>query len=78
MPLLSENTNLRQDAYGGGARARPKLAVDIVRAVRNTTPDTSCIGILVVAVDSDAIIKSGVDYVNVGGGTFEKPTASRS
>lgn len=53
MPLLSENTNLRKDAYGGSAWARAKLAVDIVGAVHNTTPDSSCLGILVGAVDSD-------------------------
>lgn len=67
--------------------ARAKLAVDIVRAIRNTTPYGFCVGILVGAVDGDdksnirdrleqltAIMESGVDYVHVSGGTFKKPT----
>lgn len=88
--FLSSKTNLRKDVYGGNASRRAKLAVDIVHAIRTTTLDGFCIGILLSAADNDSrlekseefeqlstIIEAGVDYVHISGGTFERPAVSR-
>lgn len=88
--FLSSKTNLRKDVYGGNASRRAKLAVDIVHAIRATTPDGFCIGILLSAADDGSrsekseefeqlstIIEAGVDYVHISGGTFERPAVSR-
>lgn len=87
--FLSAKTNLRSDAYGGTARKRAKIIVDVVKAMREATPKGFTIGIKFNSVDHQSkeeledcieqlgeIVDAGVDFLEVSGGTYEDPQVS--
>ncbi|PYI24405.1 FMN-linked oxidoreductase [Aspergillus violaceofuscus CBS 115571] len=89
--FLSADTNRRTDAYGGSAARRAQLVVEIIRAVRAATPPRFCVGIKLNSVDHQSaealkecveqlrlIVAAGVDFVEVSGGSYEKPTMMTS
>lgn len=49
--FLSAKTNLRDDAYGGSPKARTKIVVDIIRAIRAVVPQTFCLGLKLNSAD---------------------------
>ncbi|KAK4118326.1 NADPH dehydrogenase [Parathielavia appendiculata] len=87
--FLSGRTNRRTDRYGGDARGRARIVVEIVRAVREETRrfEGFCVGIKLNSADHQsegeemadcveqlrAVVEAGVDFVEVSGGTFEDP-----
>ncbi|KAL7905222.1 hypothetical protein GGI35DRAFT_488531 [Trichoderma velutinum] len=84
--FLSETTNRRTDAYGGSPRKRAKFLIEIINSIRSEVPTSFCVGVTINSVDprfstafSDKveqlglIINSGVDYIQISGGTFEDP-----
>ncbi|KXJ90476.1 hypothetical protein Micbo1qcDRAFT_189049 [Microdochium bolleyi] len=85
--FLSPKSNQRTDAYGGSARARAKIIVDIIRAVRAAVPTGFCVGMKLNSVDHqsaedlqacleqlDEITTAGIDFLEISGGTYEDPT----
>ncbi|RAH68743.1 NADH:flavin oxidoreductase/NADH oxidase family protein [Aspergillus aculeatinus CBS 121060] len=89
--FLSASTNRRTDAYGGTAARRAQLVVEIIRAVRAATPPRFCVGIKLNSVDHQSaealeecveqlrlIVAAGVDFVEISGGSYEKPTMMMS
>ncbi|KAJ1327024.1 dimethylglycine catabolism A [Microdochium nivale] len=85
--FLSPKSNQRTDAYGGSARARAKIIVDIIRAVREVVPKEFCVGLKLNSVDHqsaehlqacleqlDEITTAGIDFLEVSGGNYEDPT----
>lgn len=87
--FLSARSNTRTDAYGGSPVKRTKIVVDIIRAVREATPEGFTVGIKLNSVDhqteaamSDCIEQlqvitdAGVDFLEISGGTYEDPTVS--
>lgn len=85
--FLSARSNERTDEYGGSARARAKVVVDIVRAIREAVPPGFAIGLKFNSVDHQSeqelaecieqlqdITAAGLDYLEVSGGTYEDPT----
>lgn len=85
--FLSGVTNKRTDAYGGSAKARAKIVIDIIRAIRLAVPETFCVGIKFNSTDHQSntemrscieqlqlISNAGVDFLEISGGTFENPT----
>ena len=84
--FLSASINYRTDAYGGSPTARAKIVVDIVKAIRAEVPPSFCIGVKLNSVDHQsasemrdcleqlhAIASSGVDFVEISGGSYENP-----
>jgi 2,4-dienoyl-CoA reductase-like NADH-dependent reductase (Old Yellow Enzyme family) len=85
--FLSRKTNLRGDEYGGDAKRRARVVVEVVRAVREETKgfEGFCVGIKLNSVDHQGegeelrecveqlgeIVRAGVDFVEVSGGTLE-------
>jgi 2,4-dienoyl-CoA reductase-like NADH-dependent reductase (Old Yellow Enzyme family) len=49
--FLSARTNLRTDEYGGSARARAKVVVDVIKAIRAVVPEKFAVGIKLNSVD---------------------------
>ncbi|KAH7024762.1 NADPH dehydrogenase [Microdochium trichocladiopsis] len=85
--FLSPKSNQRTDAYGGSARARAKIVVDIIHAVRKVVPREFCVGMKLNSVDHqsaedlqgcleqlDEITTAGIDFLEISGGTYEDPT----
>ncbi|ROV99050.1 hypothetical protein VMCG_06582 [Cytospora schulzeri] len=85
--FLSAKSNTRTDAYGGSPVKRTKIIVDIIKAVREATPEGFTVGIKLNSVDhqteaamSDCIEQlqvitdAGVDFLEVSGGTYEDPS----
>ncbi|KAK4235308.1 NADPH dehydrogenase [Achaetomium macrosporum] len=86
--FLSSKTNLRGDEYGGDARGRARVVVEVVKAIREATKEYQgfCVGIKLNSVDHQsegemgdcveqvrAVVEAGVDFVEVSGGSFEDP-----
>lgn len=82
--FLSAKSNQRTDAYGGTAKKRARIVVDVIEAIRKVVPAKFCIGIKLNSVDHqseqelgecieqlDDITSAGVDFVEVSGGTYE-------
>ncbi|RYP79595.1 hypothetical protein DL770_006596 [Monosporascus sp. CRB-9-2] len=87
--FLSPRCNVRTDAYGGSARARARLVVEIIQAVREAVPPGFCVGLKFNSVDVGsaadmgecmeqlrAITEAGIDFLEISGGSFEDPTFS--
>lgn len=85
----SAKTNLRTDAYGGTAKKRAKIIVDVVKAMREATPKGFTIGIKFNSVDHQSeselkdcieqlreIVDAGIDFLEVSGGSYEDPQVS--
>jgi 2,4-dienoyl-CoA reductase-like NADH-dependent reductase (Old Yellow Enzyme family) len=85
--FLSAASNKRTDVYGGSAKGRAKIVVDIIHAIRSIVPETFCVGIKFNSTDYHSetemrscieqlhlISDAGVDFLEISGGTFENPT----
>ncbi|KAL6880750.1 FMN-linked oxidoreductase [Trichoderma novae-zelandiae] len=84
--FLNPSSNQRQDEYGGSAKKRAKIVVDIIKAVRDAVPKHFCVGIKVNSADFrdksqlaacieqlEDITAAGVDFLEISGGTYEDP-----
>ncbi|KAH6850442.1 NADPH dehydrogenase [Chaetomium sp. MPI-CAGE-AT-0009] len=86
--FLSGRSNTRTDGYGGDARARARVVVEVVRAVRAAVEgfEGFCVGVKLNSADHQnegevadcveqvrAIVEAGVDFVEVSGGSYEDP-----
>lgn len=82
--FLSPYTNSRPDQYGGSSENRARIVAEIVAAVREATEDfpilakINCVDNVVGGIDFDnfpamaeAVANTGVDAVEVSGGTME-------
>lgn len=89
--FLSSKINQRTDEYGGTAKQRARLVVEVIHAIRKVVPSGFCVGIKLNSADHQSkgeldecleqlelITQAGVDFVEVSGGTYEKPTVRRS
>jgi len=85
--FLSPRSNLRTDAFGGTPAKRAAVLLRIITAIRAATSPAFCIGVKLNSVDaasSDSlddvleqvglIVATGVDFIEVSGGTYENPT----
>jgi 2,4-dienoyl-CoA reductase-like NADH-dependent reductase (Old Yellow Enzyme family) len=88
--FLTSQHNRRADEYGGSARNRVRIVVEIVEAVRAILPNSFCIGIKLTSSDHKAagqledcveqmkcIEKAGIDFLEISGGSFEGPKPAR-
>jgi 2,4-dienoyl-CoA reductase-like NADH-dependent reductase (Old Yellow Enzyme family) len=85
--FLSPKINRRTDDYGGTPEKRLKLMLRIIHAVREATSKEFCIGVKLNSADFQvmglddnevlgqvkAISEAGVDFIEISGGTYEKP-----
>ncbi|KID81792.1 Aldolase-type TIM barrel [Metarhizium guizhouense ARSEF 977] len=84
--FLSLQTNKRSDIYGGTAKNRAKIVVDVICAIRRVVPKTFCVGIKLNSVNHqnegelkdcleqlEDIINIGIDFLEISGGTYENP-----
>lgn len=71
--FLSARSNQQTDAYGGSARNRARIVVDVVGAIHRAVPDKGfeCIEQL------EDITAAGVDFLEISGGTYEDPRVRR-
>jgi 2,4-dienoyl-CoA reductase-like NADH-dependent reductase (Old Yellow Enzyme family) len=89
--FLSSKSNRRGDGYGGDARGRARMLVEVVRAVKEATKGFKgfCVGVKLNSVDHQsegemrdcveqvrAVVEAGVDFVEVSGGSYEDPKVS--
>lgn len=85
--FLSARSNQRADAYGGTARNRARIVVEVIHAVRAAVPKGFCVGVKLNSVDHQSplelqecieqledITAAGVDFLEISGGTYEDPT----
>lgn len=87
--FLSPNTNLRTDAWGGSVAGRARLLQEVVRAVRGRAGSRFAVGVKlnagdfvsgglsldVVAAVARMLTSEGVDFIELSGGTFERPAS---
>lgn len=84
--FLSSKTNHRTDKYGGSAEGRARIVVEIIDAIRKALPADFCVGVKLNSTDhqsreamSDSvvqlrmIVETGVDFVEISGGSYEDP-----
>ena len=84
--FLSPQTNFRTDEFGGSATKRAEIVLRIIRRARADTSKDFCIGIKLNSVDAASseslsdvmnqirlIIDTGIDFIEISGGTFENP-----
>ncbi|KAM0262782.1 hypothetical protein ACHAQJ_001576 [Trichoderma viride] len=84
--FLNPASNQRQDEYGGSPKARAKIVVDIIKAVREAVPKSFCVGIKLNSADFKdkeqlaacieqvkEITDAGVDFLEISGGSYEDP-----
>lgn len=84
--FLSPRTNKRTDEYGGDARGRIRIVLEIIDAVRNRVPRDFVLGIKLNSADfvrgglteNDALLNvqwlaehGGIDFVEISGGNYE-------
>lgn len=88
--FLSPRSNKRTDEYGATAKGRARLLVEVIRAIREATPEKGfCVGLKLNSVDHQSaedfagfleqvgmISEAGVDFLEISGGTYETPTVS--
>ncbi|KND92471.1 NADH oxidase [Tolypocladium ophioglossoides CBS 100239] len=85
--FLSASSNQRADAYGGTARNRARVVVEVIQAVRAAVPKDFCVGIKLNSVDHQSplelqecieqledVAAAGVDFLEISGGAYENPT----
>lgn len=85
--FLSPQSNRRTDDYGGSPAKEARIVVEIIRAVREATPEGFCVGIKLNSVDHQSkealaacmeqleeIKRAGVDFLEISGGTYENPS----
>lgn len=87
--FLSPNINLRTDSWGGSIAGRARLLQQVVRAVRGRVGARFAVGVKLNAGDFvhggltlDAVAAvarmltgEGVDFIELSGGTFERPAS---
>jgi 2,4-dienoyl-CoA reductase-like NADH-dependent reductase (Old Yellow Enzyme family) len=84
--FLSRKTNLRRDEWGGDAERRVRIVVEVIKRVRETTPEGFALGIKLNSADHQndqdmeetltqvkAIVEAGVDFIEISGGSWEDP-----
>ncbi|OJD29491.1 nadh:flavin oxidoreductase nadh oxidase [Diplodia corticola] len=85
--FLSAESNHRTDAYGGSARKRARMVVEVVEAIRKVTPEEGfCVGVKLDSADCQtgeameeaieqigAILEAGIDFLEISGGLYEDP-----
>ncbi|OKL58632.1 hypothetical protein UA08_06122 [Talaromyces atroroseus] len=84
--FLSADSNHRTDRYGGSVENRARLIIEIICAVRNAVPASFCVGVKLNSVDHQSrkalaacviqlkmIVGTGIDFVEISGGTYEDP-----
>ncbi|KAK0642773.1 NADH-dependent flavin oxidoreductase nadA [Lasiodiplodia hormozganensis] len=84
--FLTEKSNERTDKYGGSARNRARIVVEVVEAIRNATPKGFCVGVKLNSADHqtaealrdsieqiEAIAEAGIDFLEISGGSYEDP-----
>lgn len=85
--FLSPRHNRRDDEWGGSLENRMRFLLAIYRAIRSRVGDAFPIGVKLNASDFlkdgfteaesalvvDALVKEGIDLVEISGGTYEKP-----
>ncbi|ATY59161.1 FMN binding [Cordyceps militaris] len=84
--FMSSKTNTRTDRYGGSAKNRASIVVDVIRAVRAEVPSSFCVGLKMNSVDHQSagelgdcleqlrdIVDAGVDFLEISGGNYEDP-----
>lgn len=86
--FLSPRTNVRKDEYGGNARNRARLLLEIIDGVRQRVPKSFAVGVKLNSSDyvqgglteEDALMNvkwlaehGGVDFVEISGGNYENP-----
>jgi 2,4-dienoyl-CoA reductase-like NADH-dependent reductase (Old Yellow Enzyme family) len=89
--FLSPKTNRRTDEYGGSAKKRAKIVVDIIKAIRKAVPPSFTVGIKFNSVDHQSsqaleeclehlrlITDSGIDFLEISGGSYEEPLVCSS
>jgi 2,4-dienoyl-CoA reductase-like NADH-dependent reductase (Old Yellow Enzyme family) len=87
--FLSSESNRRTDDYGGSPAKEARIVVEIIKAIREATPEGFCVGIKLNSVDHqskealadcmvqlDEVRKAGVDFLEISGGTYENPSVS--
>ncbi|KAI0868723.1 NADH:flavin oxidoreductase/NADH oxidase [Hypoxylon argillaceum] len=87
--FLSPDSNQRTDEYGGSAAARAKIVLEIIAAIRAVVPKNFCIGVKLNSVDVQSASKlgdtleqlkliaaTGIDFLEISGGTYEQPIMS--
>lgn len=85
--FLSSRSNVRTDLYGGSARSRARIVVEVIRAVREVVPSGFCVGLKLNSVDVGsadsmedcieqikAFAEARIDFLEISGGSFEDPT----
>ncbi|KAL6793288.1 FMN-linked oxidoreductase [Trichoderma sp. SZMC 28013] len=85
--FLNPASNTREDQYGGSAKKRAKIVVDILKAVREVVPKGFCVGIKLNSADFKdkeqlaacieqltEITDAGVDFLEISGGSYEDPS----
>ncbi|OCT45019.1 NADPH dehydrogenase [Cladophialophora carrionii] len=84
--FLSPESNRRTDDFGGTPQKRAEIVLRIIRAIRQATNKEFCVGIKLNSVDAASsesvsdvidqirlIVECGIDFVEISGGTYEKP-----
>ncbi|KAB8265370.1 hypothetical protein BDV32DRAFT_116454 [Aspergillus pseudonomiae] len=84
--FLSPKSNIRHDKYGGSPERRARIVLDIIKETRAVVPENFCIGLKLNSADHSAsdfedtmtqiglFAESGIDFLEVSGGTYEDPT----
>jgi 2,4-dienoyl-CoA reductase-like NADH-dependent reductase (Old Yellow Enzyme family) len=83
--FLSSSANLRQDEWGGDATRRVKIVAEIIKRVKEATPQGFAVGVKLNSADHQSdqamedalaqmriIANAGVDFVNISGGLWEE------
>lgn len=79
--------NRRTDEFGGSPAKRVEIILRILRKIRKETPASFCMGIKLNSADHDSDIDdalsqidliqaTGIDFLEISGGTYEDPTVS--
>lgn len=87
---LTARSNQRTDDYGGSPGKRARIVVEVIHAIRKAVPAGFCVGIKLNSADHQnqgelddcleqlkLITEAGVDFVEISGGTYEKPDVRR-
>ncbi|CEL03628.1 Putative Catalytic activity: NADH acceptor <=_ NAD() reduced acceptor [Aspergillus calidoustus] len=84
--FLSPASNDRQDEYGGSAKRRALIVIEIIQQIRKAVPASFCIGIKLNSADHNAsdfedtmtqiqlFSEAGIDFLEISGGSYEDPT----
>jgi len=88
--FLSPRTNLRTDKWGGSLHNRMRFAREVYRTIRENVGDDFCVSMKLNSADFQvgglteaesievavALADSGIDLLEVSGGTYERPEMS--